>query len=761
MKRDGENKKRSMEALLGAFPSARSFLEFERDDRPISEQAIPCIIQYAFEEGIIEKKHRKAFLQFLTRHGKTDEDLPPEGVSFNDVIDTITKQHSVNTLIWWLEAITEKFSMPKVQASMITRLKKDFNPNTTKKRSVLRILAFWLGKTHPWLDWNYERLRQLPRCIVQDTSPVNEQEGVVIAFNLQGRGDIVEPKAVQWVKDELPKCIEDLKLSDHITRRNIEVSSVASVTLKLPKKRGSTGEPRLYSQAIRESLALAHQMSVRWLLSEHSSQQRILVIAIYAGAFSDASLFLQHLLKVQLPGDPTILLTDFAYLCTEVADVKMMFERHAEQSEIGSGHPIRVWSLSYVWSCGNYEFIPELLEERMLPTTEHAYQKFYQELYFPNEVPQKTFGALSAMDQFPQNALLLIEIAKVLLTRRMYHEADEILANILLVHRCHVAARTLRMMLYSYIALEESDCSVSELAFNRAVAEGKFITTSCVMDEEVWCEFGLVYYRRALKYLRLLRAGKKESLKNVKKKEVFSYLKKAEKTFLKGITISPTGKHSRSFFLLGYTQGLLELLAADDSLFSQVKRPRFEGTQNIFTHVGIRFFSFAGWIKTDVVGETEGESFRQFTDSEARNITKILLYLMSVYENSVLSRNNFPSIKYSLCCLFWDFCPVLTVGLCKQLLLWLEEAHTEAENFIRKNIAIYSLAEYLGPFQSPKEFMKCIDITVETIRNIIPEAILQQNDETLLDDRTLQEVSKVKLMFLHIDRKIETGMLVK
>ena len=57
--------------------------------------------------------------------------------------------------------------------------------------------------------------------------------------------------------------------------------------------------------------------------------------------------------------------------------------------------------------------------------------------------------------------------------------------------------------------------------------------------------------------------------------------------------------------------------------------------------------------------------------------------------------------------------------------------------------------------------MKCIDITVETIRDILPEAILQQNDEIPLDDRTLKEISKVKLMFLHIDRKIETGVLVQ
>ncbi|MCP4400797.1 MAG: hypothetical protein GY801_26280 [bacterium] len=50
---------------------------------------------------------------------------------------------------------------------------------------------------------------------------------------------------------------------------------------------------------------------------------------------------------------------------------------------------------------------------------------------------------------------------------------------------------------------------------------------------------------------------------------------------------------------------------------------------------------------------------------------------------------------------------------------------------------------------------------IETVKRLIPEELLNQDDDMLLPDEIQKEVSKVKLMLLHIDRGIETGVLVR
>ncbi len=715
------------------------------------------IIDYAYKNDILEDKTPVAFVNFLRNSSKDDKYSPLEELSFKDVVESVREPLSVNSLVEKLEIISERLGMPKVHASMITRLKQDFNPNTAKKRAALRILSYWISKNRPQFEWNYEKFLELPQSTSRDRDNVKEMEGVVMTIDIQGRGDTVEPGAVQWLKKTLPICINDLKLYKHIDKSNIYADSTTSLTLRLPKKTGLLGEPRVYNQAIRDSLAIAHQMAVKWLLSGYSSQQRVIIIAIYAGSFFDAKIFLRPLLEARLSEDPTILLTDFAYLCSRVAEVKVVFKRHLD---FGSAKNINAWSVKYFWSYTYYDFIPDLLEEKMLPTNRQSYEQFKQELYFPDESKQHTFQALSIMHRFPQNALLQLEIAKVLVARRMFYEADTILSQILLIHPYYVIARIIRMMIYLSLAIEQQDFAASETCFERAITEGNYIVSYYNNDEEVWCEIGLVYYGRALKYLRSIRAGEVQDETQVTESNVFEFLRKAEEAFTKGMTVSATGKDNRSIFWLVYTQSLIKLLLNDRELFQKNSRETFDDVQNIYKQVGLQFFSVLGWVPSNVVKIAQTNALDRLPDLVARKILEQLLSLMNVYENSVLARNYLPNIKYAFCCFIWDFAPKLTIYACKQILHWLNETRTEAEKLIAPKIGIYAVTIFFSQFQPPEEFIECVEVAIEIVGEFISDEDSQRDDDIWIDNDKLKELSKKKLMLSSIDKKIDFRELV-
>ncbi|MCP4373637.1 MAG: hypothetical protein GY797_36875 [Deltaproteobacteria bacterium] len=133
---------------------------------------------------------------------------------------------------------------------------------------------------------------------------------------------------------------------------------------------------------------------------------------------------------------------------------------------------------------------------------------------------------------------------------------------------------------------------------------------------------------------------------------------------------------------------------------------------------------------------------------------------MNIYENSTFSRNYLPNIKCAFCFVLWDFAPVLTEVLCDQILRWLEEARAEIEKLIPIKIALYSVASSTTQIISPEELIDMIGNIQTTIRKIIPDSILQQPDDTFLDEVTIKEVSKIRLAHLHIDREIEAGPMV-
>jgi len=247
-------------ALLAAFPTVESFRKFKEDDREISRRATPCVIKSAFCHGVIDSNSEAAFVAFLKKHPRTEQDRKlPAGLTFTDVLGKMAGNLSVNALIAQLEITARELSLPEIQAPMITRLKKRFAVNTPKKRALLRILAFKLAQKFPDLGWDYDLLLKLPESPEDSVDGPRETAGITIAFHLQGQGESIAPADALWLKKELTSSIEYLELENHVSKKVMETISATTFSLRTPKKPGALDEPRLYNEAMRNVMAIAHQ----------------------------------------------------------------------------------------------------------------------------------------------------------------------------------------------------------------------------------------------------------------------------------------------------------------------------------------------------------------------------------------------------------------------------------------------------------------------------------------------------------------------
>ncbi|KUG23360.1 hypothetical protein ASZ90_006852 [hydrocarbon metagenome] len=735
----------TMNALWNAFPSVASFIDFKETDREVSVRAIPRIIKFAYKNNIIPKETEKAFIEFLAGNKNIDIDKPlPEELTFSDVVDALCGSSSVNSLIMQLEKITKELSLPIIKATMITRLKKHFILNTAKQRSLLRILAYRLAQKRPDLNWHYEMLSKITIGSAKaDTA--KEKVGVTITLHLQGKGEIITPVDINWLKIELSKCIEYLNLVSHISNKNIISSGAAAFSLKLPKKQGPMEQPRLYDRAIRDSLAIAHQMAVRWLLCEYSSPQKKLVVIIHAGLVAETNLIIQPLLETKLTGETGIYLTDYARLCARVAEVKVGFERYKNNSLADESNISDIWAVKYFMSYNYYTYIPYLLEEKMLPIhkTAPSYIKFQQALYFPEMFSESPFEALRALQHFPHSSLLLIEIAKVLRGRQMLYEAETIISNILLSDPRNVIARLVRMLTFENIAHINNDFFTSELAFERAIAESEFIVRRCHNDEISWNEIGLLYYGRAKRYVNYLRSDNASDAQNVTKEDVLNNFQKAKEYFLKALVASPAGKDGTAMFFYACTLCLIELFSSGEKLFDKRKYAFLTDNHNIFKKVAICFFTEIGWLRNYV--SPEGN----INESSLHVLLLALRNGIARFENSILAEGYIPYVKYAWCILFWDLVPCLTVGTCKYILDSLNEARIRTEKLIKDNLSVYQMSIGYIP---PDKFLALLQEATDIVNKYITADDLKKDDNTFIDQTKFKELSKIKFTLLEIDR---------
>ncbi len=732
-------------ALQSVFPSAASFSDFKENDGEISRRAIPAILHYAFCQGALPAETEKALLNILPLDScKSTVQSGPDSFTFSFVLDTLTGRQSVNALITQLAPTARLLGLPSISAPMMTRLKQNFVVNTAKKRALLRLLAFWSSLKHPDLGWNYDVLSQLPAKTDDQTFALQDKAGVTINIHLMGQGEMISPPDILWLKNELLSCLDYLNLTGQVPKKMIEATGATSFSIRIPKKPGSPDEPALYAPGIRHALAVAHQMATRWLLCSQSSPRKRLILMIGAGLPSGIRRPDARLAENIPANDTGIYLDDFAHLCAEISNIKGFRRCILEQTERSAPRK-DLWSLVYFWPAHFYDYIPCLLEERMLPVSNRGerYEQFSRELFFPETGAPATFGAIGAMHRHPQHSLHFIEIAKVLRARQMPHEADEILTHVLLTDPDNLSARFMRMASRIIFPASGLDAITTILFFERGIAEGEQLLKYYDTDNEIWWALGMLYFNRAIKTLQHLRRGSQSVDLHLEPDDVLACLRKSADCFRKGLATSSAGQTDNGLFGLLYAQSFIELFSGNKPFISDPHAVLREEDKNIFRQAGIRTMKNMGLLTADAQTQEKDNTVGD------QSILKVATFIFSKNQNAVIGRSYIPYIQHVYAMILWDFTPRITTPTCKIVLYLLESARQNARRLEKDNLCVYQI---FAGFVPAGRFVKNVELIIHRIRTFITDEELAGGDDVPIPPAKERKMAGVKLMLLEVDR---------
>lgn len=485
-----------------------------------------------------------------------------------------------------------------------------------------------------------------------------EKNGILLVAKINPRDSEITGELTAWLQSEILKCISDL--SSIIRNKDLIISSVFSVSLNISKSSGDIQDLSSYKNAIRSALSIAHQILIRWTLSPYATQND-LVTGIYAGEHDKKEIFLHEFLCASHYGF-NILVTDFARLCAQESISDLVFEKVPLEKDLS--YPL--YELIY-FSIHPLYFVQPLFN--MIPHEPKAIEIFRQELTsLHDEAPVSEI--VSKINRFPTQVGFLLEIARICLYRRMFREADIVLSGILKMHPRHALAKMMRAMVYNNLSLSSERAGL----FQRVSAEGEMALNFFEKDpellyDEVYVTLGLLYYGHA---------------KVVPSEVVMrTYLERAKTLFC---------RPERNIICLSLY------------LYSRILESN-EKRISLCELSGADYFSLIGW--------------KVRSNNDYRNVYHMAYLLFQKYL-ATHAEIYHPGIKQLFCCLLWDFIPNLTVSLCSQMLIWLEEAKEKAEELGNKHLSVYSLVEG-GVFQSAPDFIRQIELAADVIKSSIPE----------------------------------------
>ncbi|KPA12973.1 hypothetical protein MHK_006825 [Candidatus Magnetomorum sp. HK-1] len=726
-------------AILSMIPDSHSYYIFNED---VSHETRKKFISFLYKQNVIREESENSLFTFIEKNAlHTKGHSLSKEISFKDIIKII-EVHSFRQLTDQVNKLANDIHLSiQISNTMFSRLTNE-SVNTPKKRNTLRLLALWIGykRSHLISNWNYEILQKL--CSMNNLN--ENSNGVRIAFSLNSRGDVINEKTIRWFKNELISIIKDLKIN-YASFDGADSFQVNEFTIDLSLAKSAQIDecmPVDYDKTVRDGIAIAHQMAIRWPLSQHINQRKYITIGIASGEFSKLNIHLKSLLHTSLPEDAIIRVTEFTRLCIVTNEIRVNFCSNPVRKSIADGEMITFWWIKSLWCTIYWDFIPILLTEKMLPTTRESFIMFKKSLCIPDQREENIHIALSAIHRYPQNTLLIIEIAKICFFRKMFHVANMIITTLFASNPKHIVARSLRMQIFLNLALEQEHLSVAKIFFQHSINEGLYITENCnIEDEEPWCEFGLVYLGLALRILTIKRKNENgvEDTDFINYENFIKNLKKANRCFQKGLTFSPTGFGLRSSFWLMHSNSLIALFENNKQLFS--KDIPIRDLDNIYENVGVNHFKFIGWIDENF----DMEFLKQRMDRSIR-----------VYNNSVLLSSFIPNIKFAFATVVFDFNPLLTTGHIKQVLNWLNEAKIAAENLKEFKLGIYSILNCLAQIQAADEFVVYISKMINWINTTL-EDDLKKEDHHVIDKTKLQGN---KLILLYLEDRVTPGILV-
>jgi hypothetical protein len=490
---------------------------------------------------------------------------------------------------------------------------------------------------------------------------------------------------------------------------------------------------------VRDAMAVAHQLSIRWALSPLSSQRRIMTIGIAAGDFSVLDVYLQAILSAKLPGDPVIRLTDYARQCVLVNDIRTIFCQEPKEIEIFDGEIVNIWWVTELWNTHYWDFVPALLRDDMLQTDPQSEERLSQILWFPDEQHtsterEKRYNAVTTYLRTPQNSMLGLEIAKTLYYRRKFAEANEILRIVLSTEPFNLTARTLRLAIFSNLGLDESlPYSVCEIYFKRVEMEVAFIEENCLnKDEDFYCEYAYSKLAHALRVLHLIRkhGGKyQENDLTLTKEDVYKLLSESENIFMRAATVSFTGH--RSFYMVGCVRSLRRMIKKDEDFLKTTNKELLD-RDNICRETAQELFNASFWFREDYDHAKKYEFFRKRLENAA-----------VLYTDSVVLRTRQPNIKFTFAVLLFDLSPILTVGMIRKILGLLEGAVIMAKNLEEDKVCLVSVTGVSARIVRIELFIEHVQKGIEQIKDRLKtiEDFEGKADTDLIDQDIMSDIT--------------------
>lgn len=705
-------KKKAGQALLSVFPSEETFMNVSSNSE--NDSFIQSFIKFAFDEKLIAECNHKAFQNFIGIHtANSTENILPENITmeqfFENKQEFLNIEFSVRGLCIKINSLIKrkKIDLPQVSNTMLTRLKKE-PADTSRKRNALRALAFWIGFERPekCVPWNYETLRGICTEIKQTT---HFKEGVRIAFSLHSRGDVIGHDTINWLKKSIKSHIKK-NINNFLvgTWGRVKSHDITTLFVDFPKET-SIIDPSSYHKSILFAISAAHELAVKWALSDYCTQNRFLAIGIDAGNFATIDTRLIPILSAKLPGDPVIRLTDFTRQCALINDIRAIFCKTPKEIELYTGEKLNIWWIEGLWSTIYWGFIPELLKNIPDIDNHHNSQKRISNSLSPltnaTRHSNKLANTIKQFLKFPQNTLFGIEVAKTLYYRKKFWEADEVLRILLSIRPDTLNARLLRMTIYRNLAIEISSFQASEILYTRAENEAVYIeqhTTSTY--EDYYDEYAVIKLTKALTYLNIVRKNKGSFTYpdgKITPEDIFLLIEEAENLFFKGAAVSPTGY--RTIYLIGCTRIIKRILKLDPSLFTDENK-KISCPPAYITEICRDLFLSIGWIHED---KSYGINFHDLYQS--------IENAFQIHHDSVLLDAYRPTILFCMAVVFWDFFPVKTVAVVKKVLISLDKAISIAVDMGKQNICIYSYSRCRGEIMPADIFISHMEKAVHLI----------------------------------------------
>lgn len=727
-------KKKAASALMAVFPTPESFARFGANKD--NKEAIRSFCIFAFKNGIIGFDDEEELKNFI--HSNTDyeeRNLPPVNLTFESFFeqkeDLLKLKLSGRALTDRINAlITEhNIKLPKVSNAMLSRFKKE-PADTPHKENVLRSIAFWLGYMRVDLaaKWNFETLCAL--CSY-GRSTVEYREGVRIGFALFGRGDVIDHEIVGWLKKTLKGYIEQsINRFSYGRWGKVRSHDITTLFLDFPKEE-TVNNPEAYRQCLRSALSLVHQISIRWALSKHQTQNRFLSIGIAVGDFAQLESRLIAILNAKLPEDPVIRLTDYARQCILINSIRVLPCNTPAEITLINGETLTIWWVVGFWSALYFDFIPELMEDEILRNDAFASKRLASSLWSAVSKEKESNrknepDAISAFFKFPSNSLLGIEIAKTLFYQRRFWEAIEILKILLSLNPTDLVARTMRMALLSNLALAAPTYGIAKGLFTKAYNEADFIKENCLYQtEDFYCEHALLYLTQAMHALRYLREGNSdvEGEDNPQKIKplIFDSLEKADTLFGKGEMVSPTG--IRSYYMQNSVRILKAILKTDDQVFVDAERP-VDSTSHIIRSSTRDFQWQIGY----------------FGDKEPLNPSDILK--AKIFRSDYLSHRDSialqayrPAFFFCTAVAWWDMFPVRTIANARITMLALKKALEMGRTIREMDFCIYSLTRSYGEMVTADTFIQHVKRSIQMIEEQTGGDLFRRNDSEIIEPK--------------------------